>query len=324
MRLRILGLVCIAALGTSTSAHAGLDLGRLPPPGPAKVRFAPDFPKLKDLQWGFLLGGFGGIRKGYPLHHIPVIFVHGNNVDHVDWYLVRDDFKAAGWSDQELWALSYNGLGNDEGNTIVRNNSEGVAEHQSLSKANGGYGDGIGRIANDDNSVPNLYEFILAVQRYTGSARFSIVAHSLGVTVARKTLKVHPWLRKDLVAFVGIAGGNHGTSLCPPGSDAVLYSCDEVAAGTQWLAALNGPNGSDETYPPAKWMTIREGTGTCDVAFMGTYKDSPILKGATNLQFNFNDHDALRVLPQITKMYREFIQAAEKPYLSKKPRGRKK
>ena len=292
-------------------AGATHQAGHLPPPGPAKVRFAPGFPQLKDSEWGFRLGGFGGIRPRAPRHHFPVIFLHGNNVDHADWYLVRDDFSSAGWNDQELWGFSYNGLGNDEGNTATRDNPEGKAEHQEMA------GDGVGRITNNDVNVADLYAFIKAVRAYTGSSKFSLVSHSLGVTIARKTLKVHPELRPDLVAFIGIAGGNHGTSLCPPGSGGgAVYNCDEVEASSPWLAELNGPDGSDETYPPAKWMSVYEGTGTSDVAFLGTYAQSPVLKGADNRQYPFNNHNQLRVNAPIVADYRAFIEAAERPHLS--------
>ena len=228
----------------------------------AKVGFAADFPALTDSEWNWPLGGFGGTRAGAPRRHVPVIFVHGNNTDAGDWYPVRDDFRVAGWTDQELFALSYNGLGGPNGEAVERRNPEAAAERTAL-----GY-DGSSRITNNDLNVPDLYNFILAVRAYTGSSRFSLVTHSLGVTLARKTLKVHPELRNDLVAFVGIAGGNHGTSFCPPGSEGELMSCDEIAAGTPWLAALNGPDGSDETYAPAKWMTIYDGSGAGDPGFV--------------------------------------------------------
>lgn len=303
---RVAAAIASAALAVSP-ALAMHQNGHIPPPGPAKVNFAKDFPALKDSEWGFALGGFGGIKKGMPVKHSPVIFLHGNNVDHVDWYLVRDDFKAAGWTDQELWGLSYNGLGNDEGNTSTRDNAEGKAEHAQMG------GDGIGRITNNDVNVADVYRFIQAVRAYTGSTSFTLVSHSLGVTLARKTLKAHPELRNDLVAFVGIAGGNHGTSLCPPGSETTVYACNELAAGTPWLEDLNGPDGNDETYPPAKWMTVYDGTGTFDVAFVGpAYAQSPVLKGADNRAYPFTNHNQLRVNAPIVADYRTFIEAAEK------------
>lgn len=307
MRALIAGMTLALAVVPAFGDHQN---GHTPPVGPMPAHFATDFPTLTDDEWGFRLGGFGGLQKGAPLAHVPVIFVHGNNVDHADWYHVRGDFKAAGWSDQELWALSYNGVGNDNGNTPSRDNPQGRAERSEAG------GDGIARITANDVNVPDMHAFVTAVRDYTGSKKFTIVAHSLGVTVARKMLKVHPELRQDLVAFVGIAGGNHGTSLCPPGSEGNVHACDEVAADTPWLNELNGPDGSDETYPPAKWMTVYEGTGTYDVAFMGTYGQSPVLKGADNRQYPFTNHNQLRVAANVVADYRAFIEEAEKPYLA--------
>src|SRR4029077_11661882 len=210
MRRRLLAFGgLLLALLPITQARAG-DVGRTRPQGPAAVRFAKDFPRLRDHEWKFPIGGFGGIRKGARLRHVPVIFVHGNRVDHDDWYPVRDRFLKAGWTMQEMYALSYDGLGGNNGTGFFTPNPERDAEHSAMGANNNA------PITSDDVNVPDLYDFVLAVRRYTGSQKFSIVAHSLGVTVARKMLKVHRELRHDLVAFVSIAGANHGTSFCPP------------------------------------------------------------------------------------------------------------
>ena len=305
MRHRLAVALALVASAAFAVPAAG-DPAHVPPQGPAKVAFAADFPPLVDHEWGFALGGFGGVARGAPRTHVPVIFVHGNTVDAADWYPVRDDFRAAGWTDQELWALSYNGLGGNSGIAVKRSNPEAMAEHREM-----GW-DGQVRITNNEVNVPDLYDFVVAVRAYTGSDRFAIVAHSLGVTLARRTLKVHPELRADLVAFVGIAGGNHGTSLCPPGSQGNVVSCDEVAAGTPWLADLNGPDGSDETYAPAKWLTVYDGSGAGDPAFAGpTYAPSPSLDGADNRTFPGTYHNDLRVDAPIVAEYRDFVAAAE-------------
>jgi pimeloyl-ACP methyl ester carboxylesterase len=297
--------LAVALLLLPVPAHAEEYRGE--PQGPAKVRFAPDFPALKDSEWGFRIGGFGGVRKRARLRHVPVIFVHGNNVDHADWYPVRDAFRAAGWSDQELWALSYNGLGGNNGTALHTANSERDAEHREM-----GW-DGVTRVTSNDVNVPDLYAFINAVRAYTGSKRFSLVTHSLGVTVARATLKRHPSLRRDLVAFVGIAGANDGTAFCPEGSQGQVASCDEIAAGTPWLAALNGPGGSDETYGPARWLTVYDGTGVGDPAYAGpAYAESPMLEGATNTAFPYTYHNDLRLDPAIVAYYRGFLEQAER------------
>jgi len=303
----IAAAVLIAFAGVcGWAASVAAEAAHTPPQGPAKVRFAADFPALVDHQWGFRLGGFGGIAAGAPRVHVPVILVHGNNVDAADWYPVRDDFKAAGWSDQELFALSYNGLGANNGSALTRQNPERDAEHREM-----GW-DGLARVTNNEANVPDLYDFVRAVQSYTGSQQFSLVGHSLGVTLARRMLKVHPQLRADLVAFVGIAGANHGTSFCPPGSEGNVVSCDEIAAGTEWLAALNGPDGSDETYGPARWLTIYDGSGGGDPAFAGpAYAESPVLKGADNRTFPGTYHNDLRIAPEIVTAYRTFLEDAE-------------
>lgn len=165
---------------------------------------------------------------------------------------------------------------------------------------------------------PALADHAGGHQRPQGPAKqqFSIAAHSLGVTLARKTLQLHPELRPDLrpdlVAFVAIAGANHGTSFCPEGSQGQLNSCDEIAASTPWLAALNGPDGNDETYPPARWLTVYDGSGAADPAFAGSpYAQSPRLLGADNREFPGSYHNDLRLDPVIVRQYREFIEAAE-------------
>lgn len=297
-----------AAFASVLPAGALHQAGHLRPQGPAKIRFAEDFPKLRDDEWGFRIGGFGGVARGAPLGHVPVILVHGNTVDHADWYPVRDAFKKAGWTDQGVWALSYNGLGRNAGAGEEHANPERDAEHAEMGN------DGVSRITNNDVNVPDLFAFIEAVREYTGSKKFSIVSHSLGVTVARRTLKVHPELRADLVAFVSIAGANHGTSLCPPGSQGVEMSCDEIAANTAWLDRLNGPGGNDETYGPARWLSIYDSSGTADIAYLATYADSPRMKGADNRSKPGVQHNDLRLAPEIIAEYREFLEKAEEPF----------
>nr|MBA2608337.1 hypothetical protein [Actinomycetota bacterium] len=242
MTRRLGSLVAVVAVLVLWTTPATGEPAHAQPQRAARVGFGPGFPALVDHEWGFALGGFGGVGAGAPRKHTPVIFVHGNTVDAADWYVVRDDFKAAGWTDQELWAISYNGLGGNSGTATQRFQPEAVAEHAAMRW------DGNVRVTNNSVNVADLYDLVRAVQTYTGSARFSLVGHSLGVTVARKMLKDHPELRASLVAFVGIAGGNHGTSFCPPGSEGNVVSCDEIAANTPWLNALNGASGSDETY----------------------------------------------------------------------------
>jgi hypothetical protein len=298
---RLLGIVLAALLVAALPSYAGPGKpARTRPQGPAAWKFAPDVPKILDSEWKWKVGGFGGIRRGYPLRHVPIVFVHGNNVDAADWYPVRDDFLRAGWTKQELWGLSFGGLGGTNGTALFTSNPERDSEHQQMGDDHSTY------ITEDDVNVPDLYHFIHMVQAYTGSKRFVLVTHSLGDTLGRKTLFVHKELRKDLVAFVSIAGPNHGTTFCPPGSEGNVVSCDEIAANTAWLAQLNA---GGETYGPAKWLSIYDGTGAGDPAYVGpTYAQSPHLAGALNLEFPHTYHNDLRLDPAIVKAYRLWIE----------------
>jgi pimeloyl-ACP methyl ester carboxylesterase len=298
-RLLALALAAVVLAGVPSYADPGKPV-RTRPQGPAAWKFAKSVPVLLDSEWHWKLGGFGGIRRRYPLHHVPIVFVHGNNVDAADWYPVRDDFRAAGWTDQELWGISYGGLGGANGTALFTPNPERDQEHQAQGDNHTTY------ITEDDVNVPDLYRFITMVQAYTGSKRFVLVTHSLGVTLARKTLQVHKDLRRDLVAFVGIAGPNHGTDFCPPGSEGQVVSCDEIAAGSAWLVRLNA---GGETYGPTHWLTVYDGSGEGDPAYVGpTYAQSPALAGAVNLQFPHTYHNDLRLDPAIVKVYRTWIE----------------
>lgn len=299
-----LGLVVVLVGAAVAPAMADHQIQHIEPAAPAVDKFAEDVPRLVDDEWGIPIGGFGGIEQGAPLTHAPVIFVHGNVVDHADWYPVRDDFLAAGWTMQELWALSYNGMGNGSGSSPIRTNPERDEDHAGT--------DGMPRGTNNDTNVPDLVAFVRMVQAYTGSDKVHLVGHSLGVTVIRKTMFVHPDLAADVVSVVGIAGANHGTSLCAPGSEGRQMSCDEIALGTPWLTELNGPDGSLETYGDTAWLTVYDGTGAGDVAFVGPdYGQSPRLLGAENAEFANVDHNGLRMGEEYVTFYREWLESVD-------------
>jgi len=288
-------------------------------PPQANWLFAADFPQLDDCEWGYLLGGWGGQRALAPLHHTPVIFVHGNQADAENWYLVADQFKAqAGYSDQELYAVSYNGLENGAAGmpTCCSPAPESQAYWQMGNNpptapnppfyefcCNGGHG------ASDDTNIPDLYAFVQAVQQYTGSQSIDFVAHSLGVTIVRKLLYDHPQLRTDVLAAVVIAGANHGTTVCRDLAT-TYYGCDEIAPGTTWLEQLNSVG---ESPGPTHWMSVYNGTDNTDPFFQavpGNFDDttSPHLEGADyNIACPQTYHNDLRVRPDIVSTYLDFV-----------------
>jgi pimeloyl-ACP methyl ester carboxylesterase len=235
-----------------------------------------------------------------------VIFVHGNQADAQNWLDVMSQFAAgAGYTMQEMYALSYNGLANyyagaPEQLAPTALDTAYVGQNSST-LANGGHGS-----ANDDN-VPDLCRFVEAVQWYTGSRQVDLVGHSLGVTIIRRMMELYPSLARDVVAFVGVAGANHGTSVCT-GQASTYYGCDEIAPGTPWLAQLNAYG---ETYAPTHWMTVYNGAEG-DPFFIGPDVDSPHLAGADNRTFNTDGihgdyHNDLRVDPPEVETYLSFL-----------------
>jgi pimeloyl-ACP methyl ester carboxylesterase len=274
-------------------------------PGPAApAYFAPDFAAIQDQQLGYRIGGVGGLRRHAKLRHTPVVFVHGNQVDAQNWLSVMLQFQnLAGYSLQEMYALSYNGLENYYAGAAVttpptQEDADYIAQNPTVLD-NGGHG------ANDDDNVVDLCRFIEAVQAYTGSAQVDIVAHSLGVTLARRLMRLYPQLAKNVVGFVGIAGANHGTTVCR-GLDTSYYGCNEIAPGTAWLDSLNGPGGSLETYGSTHWMTIYNGLEG-DPFFVGPDELSPQLLGADNRAFPGAYHNDLRVGPAEVDTYLAFL-----------------
>lgn len=288
-----------------TRASAGQPtLGRTQSP-PAPGYFGPGFPAFPDEMWGYPVGGFGGLGYRGRLRHTPVVFVHGNQVDAQNWLDVMLQFaNDAGYSMQEMYALSYGGLENYYAGTpdavAPTSLDQDYIRRNPKVLDNGGHGYA------DDDEVPDLCRFVEAVQYYTGSRQVDLVSHSLGVTIARKLMQDYPSLARDVVAFVGIAGANHGTTVCR-GLQSSYHGCNEIAPGTPWLAALNGPGGAWETYPPTHWMTVYDGSAGDPLFDPPLDQGSPQLKGAENLTYPGAYHNDLRVDPAEVDSYLTFL-----------------
>ena len=295
---RFLIFVCLLVSGEKAEAAHQVAHCK---PIPADVAFPPDFPNLPDQEWGYPLGGWGGLAKGYPLAHHPVIFVHGNTRDAGDWdesgKSVKKRFLDAGYSLQELWALSYNG--------------KSTKKSPPVSQC---------RTANSSN-VSDLASFVKAVLAYTGSSKVDFVAHSLGVTIARSMLAQDPNLLRATEEFVAIAGPNHGTTVCRRmwliwfigWKD--FIGCDELQPGSAWLRQLNGPSSERETRGPTRYLTIYDGTGADSFYLPWLFwlpvgdQDSPALKGAENRQLPGLSHDELMTHEEAISLYLHFVQA---------------
>jgi triacylglycerol lipase len=268
-------------------------------PRAADVAFAPDFPRLQDHEWSYRLGGWGGIGKDHRLHHRPVIFIHGNTRDAGDWdepgKSVKQRFLDAGYSLQELWALSYNGKATKElpPSSQCRTNAQ--------------------------SNVSDVTAFVNAVVAYTGAPKIDIISHSIGVVVVRKMMAEHPEIARLVENFVGIAGPNHGTTVCRRAWLVWLIGwrdfigCDEITPGSAWLSDLNGVDGRQEARGPTKYLTIYDGTGADPFYLPWLFlmpvrdQDSPALRGAENHRLPGLTHDELRVDPTSTSRYLNFV-----------------
>jgi len=281
---------------TATAAHQVAHCR----PDAADIAFAPDFPALKDQEWSYRLGGWGGIARGYPLQHRPVIFVHGNTRDASDWdepgKSIKQRFLDAGYSRQELWAVSYNGKSTKQ---LPR-----PSQCRTHTQVN----------------IADLVSFVNAVATYTGTTKLDIIAHSLGVTLVRKMMLESPELYDRIAHFVAIAGPNHGTTVCRRAWLVWLIGwkdfigCDEITPGSSWLRNLNGSRGEKEARGPTEYLTIYDGTGMDSfylpwLFFMPVQdQDSPALRGAENHKLPGLTHDELRLDPTAASRYLNFVQ----------------
>lgn len=177
----------------------------------------------QNFERADLLGGsYGGRTDDQdPVVHPPVIFIHGNSdralgtgsAFHTGWTASIEFFLKKGYRPSELYATTW---GPADSNQMAT---------QAHSKA----------------YLTRLRAFIQAVKDYTGAAKVSVIAHSMGVTLARKAILGGPAadpleggpydLGKPLTpiidTFVGIAGANRGLLPCVMAAD-LAPACSRV------------------------------------------------------------------------------------------------
>ena len=231
----------LVALGIAIAAHAAGTVGSTLPDG---------FPAIEDTSLHKPLIGFGAAGT---VTRTPVIFIHGNNdtpfptacnpFGRVQAF--AQYFADNGYSTAELWGIGYEGDQCDLGADQTRRSS--IAHTNAA-------------------NVPDLRRFVAAVLTFTGAKEVDIVAHSLGVTIARE------WIRQDDAArtvrrFVAIDGPNHGIINCSPnpanyfqlpsqgGFTPSSEVCVELGSpNTPFLKLLNK---GDDTPGPTQYLVIR-------------------------------------------------------------------
>ena len=225
-----------------------------PSPAPLGNTLPPDFPVIINPYLGVPVLGFGarGDRRFF-FGRVPVIFLHGNNdtpfatACNPFGYIhnLAQYFLSHGYDASQLWGLGYQG---DQCDLLSNPTYKSGVAHSTAA------------------AVPLLRAFVRAVMAYTGSRQVDIVAHSLGVTVARE------WMFQDnaynmVRSLVAIEGPNHGIIDCSPdpanyfqlpGNGGFIPTsaiCDEYGKeDTQLLSTLNAVG---ETPGPTRYLVLR-------------------------------------------------------------------
>jgi len=245
--------------------------------------FPDHFPVIRNFYLGKPVIGFGSdIGR---VEHVPVIFLHGNNDTPFATACNRlgriqalaQFFLDHGYHPSELWGLGYQG---DQCDLKQDNTHRSGISHTTAA------------------AVPMLREFVRAVLDFTGARRVDIIAHSLGVTVAREWMLQDNAYRK-VRGFVAIDGPNHGIIDCSP-NPANFYQlpsgggftpssavCDEY--GSDHTQLLNVLNAAGETPGPTRYLVIRNKPGTPDFVY-NSLQDG-ILLGVPAEDRDGNPHD---------------------------------
>jgi hypothetical protein len=160
----------------------------------------------QDFERAGTGGSFGGrAHAGDAITAMPIVFVHGNadaaigrTADLSGWDSPRRYLLAHGWSGASLYGTTWGPA------------DPAQAEQQR----------------HDHTYLLRLRTFISAVQQYTGAKKVAVVAHSMGVTLARKSIEsgtgndaegaydLGAPITSIVDTFIGIAGANQGLTGC--------------------------------------------------------------------------------------------------------------
>ena len=248
----IAALLQFGAGGLASAASPNLQIG---------TTFPDNFPVIENFYLGKPIIGFGSSVG--RVDRIPVIFIHGNNDSPFPTscnpfgriQAFAQFFLDNGYHPSELWGIGYQG---DQCDLAQDNTHRSGISHTTAV------------------AVPMLRAFVRAVLDFTGAKRVDIIAHSLGVTVAREWMLQDNAFRK-VRALVAIDGPNHGIIDCSP-NPANFYQlvsgggftpssavCDEYGSDhTQLLTVLNA---AGEAIGPTRYLVIRNKPGTPDFVY---------------------------------------------------------
>ncbi|HWW62667.1 MAG TPA: alpha/beta fold hydrolase [Thermoanaerobaculia bacterium] len=233
MRIRFLVVVFVLA---ATAAHAQLETD---PAFGLSADFRGWLTANGYGSWNFQRtdvagGSYGGrLTAGQAVVNHPVIFIHGNGDSAIGWRSSIEYLKSKDYTSAEIYATTW-GPANGA-----------LVSHQYHSK----------------ESLTRIRAFIQAVKAYTGAAKVDVVAHSMGVTLARKAIKggsaydaaaggtyaLGAALTTSIDAFVGIAGANRGLTACYFSGASTAPTCsDRNGFYPGYLVGGLGPFGVSE------------------------------------------------------------------------------
>lgn len=229
---------------------------------------------LRTTAAGRTFAGWGGAHAPGTAQRVPVLFVHGNGGSAQDWIPIRDALCKQGYTDLELWAITFQDH-DCTGPCASGSNTEHATELETLVK------------------------LVLA---QTQATRVNIVAVSMGVPAARYYLKALGGVQRNEVALAYLVSGpNHGLPQCDlPGAALINVACAELCYASLlygWLYELNHPDetphGPGDGIAPADTVIYRTVSFTGDPFFLGVYVISPMLDGADNQVINSSQHAAI-------------------------------
>ena len=180
-----------------------------------------------------------------PVTHDPILFVHGYGRTADDWNFMITNFKAAGYTDAELYTISYG---------VLQSNVS---------------------IADD---IKTKVDGILAA---TGATKVDIIAHSMGSLSTRYYIRNLGGDTK-VDAWVSLGGPNHGTSTA---NDCGLSPCLEMRPSSTFLTALNSGDETPGVVRYATWWTPADQTvlPTSSVLLTGASNTQTAAIGHLNL-----------------------------------------
>lgn len=155
-----------------------------------------------------------------PVTHNPILFVHGYGRTSDDWNFMITQFKAAGWTDAEIYTINYG---------VLQSNVS---------------------IADDIKAK------VASILAATSATKVDIVAHSMGSLSTRYYIRNLGGDSK-VDAWVSLGGPNHGTSTA---NDCGLTPCIEMRPASSFLTALNSGDETPSSVRYATWWTPADQT----------------------------------------------------------------